>query len=184
MINQFRDRLEDLKTKRNYAQSERDIIEQFYSNTRKEIDEARVNITNQETEAQQLEDNHRVEVKVYLQKVKHLEYDQRITNKRINLEADKTLAAEDEYHENRLRNMKDDKHKSKKEHHENEKEQQTDVRQQQVQQEKTLKKQAGYYDAKIENQINNYEELLRKLKAELELKIKVWFRIVRFSNSD
>jgi len=173
MINTFRDRLTDLKSKRNYAQEERDLIEHLYLNTRKEIDEAGVKITNQESEAEQLEENHRVEVKVYLQKVKHLEYDQRITNKRINLEADKTLAAEDDYHEKRLRGMKDDKHKSKKEHHENEYEQQTDVRQQQVQQDKTLKKQAGYYDAKIENQINNYEELLRKLKAELELKIKV-----------
>jgi len=141
MINQFRDRLTDLKSKRNYAQDERDLIEQFYLNTRKEIDETRVKISNKDTEAEQLEEGHRVEVKVYLQKVKHLEYDQKITNNKIEAEGKSALNAEEEYHRNRLQSMRDDKQKKKKEHVDNEREQQGEVRQQQQHGEKKLKKQ-------------------------------------------
>ena len=173
MINQFRDRLTDLKSKRNYAQDERDLIEQFYTNTRGEIEESKIKIANKETEAEQLEENHRVEVKVYLQKVKHLEYDQKLTNKKIRLEGDAAMTAEETYNKNRLLSMQENKTKKKKELVDNEREQQAEVRQQQLQQEKTLNKLKAFYDSKIETMINNYEEQLKKLKEDLELKIKV-----------
>jgi len=173
MINIFRDKLTDLKSKRNYAQDERDLIEQFYSNTRHDIEESKIKIANKETEAEQLEENHRVEVKVYLQKVKHLEYDQKLTNKKIRMDGDAAMNAEETYNKNRLLSMQEDKTKKKKELVDNEREQQAEVKQQQQQQEKTLKKLKGYYDSKIETMINNYEDQLKRLKEELELKIKV-----------
>jgi len=173
MIIGLRDRVTDLKSKRNYAQEERDLIEQFFTNTRKEIDECKVNIANKDTEAEQLEESHRVEVKVYLQKVKHLEYDQKLTNKKIKNEGDQALKGEDEYHNNRLNTMKDDKFRKKKEFNENEKEHQSEVRAETAKQDKMFKKLKTDYDTKIDNQIHNYEELLRKLREDLELKIKV-----------
>lgn len=173
MINQMRDRVTDLKAKRNYAQEERDLIEQFCTNTRNEIEECKVRIANKETEAEQLEEGHRVEVKVYLQKVKHLEYDQKLTNKRIRMDGDQALKGEDDYHNNRLNTMKDDKMMKKKEFADNEKEHQAEVRLHQQQQEKMFKKLKTDYDNKIDHMVNNYEDLLRKLREELELKIKV-----------
>jgi hypothetical protein len=169
----MRDKLTDLKARRNYAQEERDLIGQFYTNTRTEYDDCRVKIANKETELEQLEDNHRVEVKVYLQKVKHLEYDQHLTNKRIKIEGDEAVKTEDEYHKDRLLNMKDDKMKKKKEYHENERNEQSEVKQLQQTHEKTLKRLKAEYDGKIDNTINNYEHMLVKLREELELKIKV-----------
>jgi hypothetical protein len=41
----------------------------------KEIEETKVSIVNKETEAEQLEEAHRIQIKSYLQKVKHLEYE-------------------------------------------------------------------------------------------------------------
>ena len=51
---------------------ERDMIEQFYKNTTTEKDEIANKIILKERDMQQMEDNHRAEVKVYLQKVKYL----------------------------------------------------------------------------------------------------------------
>jgi len=49
------------------------MINEFYENTLKECEELENNNTNTETEMEQLEDAHRIELKVYVQKVKHLE---------------------------------------------------------------------------------------------------------------
>jgi len=55
-------------------------------NTQKEIDELKTKILIKENEAETLEQEHRVEVKVFLQKVKLLEYEQEKSNKEIELD--------------------------------------------------------------------------------------------------
>ena len=42
------------------------MVEQFEQNTLKEVEEIKTKILNQDTEAETLEENHRVEIKVYL----------------------------------------------------------------------------------------------------------------------
>ena len=51
------------------------MIHDFYRNTRQEISENESEIKNFDTKMQELEEAHRVEIKVYMQKVKHLEYE-------------------------------------------------------------------------------------------------------------
>ncbi len=63
-----------MKTKRNYIQMDRDMVEQFYHNTLKENDELKTKVVNKESEMEKMEEEHRIDVKVYLQKVKHLEF--------------------------------------------------------------------------------------------------------------
>jgi hypothetical protein len=41
------------------------MVEQFFHNTTKEIDEVKIKIANKETESERLEEEHRTEVKVY-----------------------------------------------------------------------------------------------------------------------
>ena len=66
-----------------------------------------------------------------------------------------------------------DKMKKKKEYYESERDQQSEIKQLQQTQEKTLKRLKTEYDGKIDTTINNYEQMLIKLREELELKIKV-----------
>lgn len=75
MLKLKKEKVSDIRTKRNYIQQDRDKVEQFYQNTVKEIEEIGVQVLNKETDMENLETNHRVEVKVYLQRVKHLEYE-------------------------------------------------------------------------------------------------------------
>jgi len=51
------------------------MIHDFYHNTRSEIREHEAEVKNFDTKMQELEEAHRVEIKVYMQKVKHLEYE-------------------------------------------------------------------------------------------------------------
>lgn len=89
------------------------MVEQFYSNTHKEIDEVETKVRNKETEAEKLEDEHRVDVKVYLQKVKHLEYEQEISNQNIKTDGESAKNNEDDYFKQRIEDMKKDKDRLK-----------------------------------------------------------------------
>jgi growth arrest-specific protein 8 len=71
----LKDRLEEAKVKRNLIQIEKDMIHDFYNNTRAEIKETEAEIKNFDTEMQKMEEAHRAEIKVYIQKVKHIEYE-------------------------------------------------------------------------------------------------------------
>jgi len=62
------------KEKRNIVQIEKDMIYDFYSNTGNQIKDLDAEIRNFETSMEKSETEHRTEIKVYSQKVKHLEY--------------------------------------------------------------------------------------------------------------
>jgi len=51
------------------------MIHDFYNNTRQEVKEIESEVKNFDTKMQDLEEHHKVEIKVYMQKVKHLEYE-------------------------------------------------------------------------------------------------------------
>jgi len=71
----LKEKLVDAKLKRNMLQMEKDMIHDFYHNTRSEIKELEARIKNFDTDMQTKEEKHRTELKVFMQKVRHLEYD-------------------------------------------------------------------------------------------------------------
>lgn len=72
----YKEKVGEIKSKRNYIQMDRDMVEQFYHNTELEIEELRTEILNKETEGENMQLAHNTEVKVFLQKLKLLEYEQ------------------------------------------------------------------------------------------------------------
>jgi predicted nuclease with TOPRIM domain len=62
----LKEKLADAKVKRNLIQIEKDMIHDFYHNTRAEIKETEAEVKNFDTEMQQLEEAHRAEIKVYV----------------------------------------------------------------------------------------------------------------------
>jgi hypothetical protein len=83
----LKEKLNDGKIKRNLIQIEKDMIHDFYHNTRQENKETEAEIKNFDTKMQDLEEAHRVEIKVYMQKVKHLEYEHNNGCDRVQTEA-------------------------------------------------------------------------------------------------
>ena len=62
----LKEKLAEAKIKRNLIQIEKDMIHDFYHNTRAEIKESDALIKNLDTDMQKLEEKHRSEIKVYI----------------------------------------------------------------------------------------------------------------------
>lgn len=75
-----------------------DAVERFYEISKKELRETELGVLAIEREIELMGENHRVEVKVYQQKVKHLEYEHAHAMRRLAMEEDATLHAEDDAH--------------------------------------------------------------------------------------
>ena len=74
-ISNLKEKLQDVKIRRNMLQIEKDMIHDFYHNTREEIKELDARITNYDTKMQEAESKHRTDIISHMQKVKHLEYE-------------------------------------------------------------------------------------------------------------
>lgn len=95
--------LNKLQIERNYMQLERDTISTFYDITRKEVKELDLEIMAKDREMEAMEENHQVEIKVYIQKVKHLEYEHKTNSKKV--KKDGEVAQLQESDEFRQRNV-------------------------------------------------------------------------------
>lgn len=93
----------------------------------------------------------------------------------MNIEEDGVAAkkVEDEYYEDRMKQMKETKTQLKEEYSENEKANILDTQRIQEKDERTLKKQKDNFDEKVKRLLEKYEMRLAKLKEDLELKLKV-----------
>ncbi|KAM3132436.1 hypothetical protein pb186bvf_015395 [Paramecium bursaria] len=169
----FRDKINELKEKRNYVQMDRDRVTEFFQNTLKEIEEFQIKIVNKETEAESLEDAHRIQIRSYLQKVKHLEYEQEKTNKDIEVDGEDAKKIESEYFTKRNDIQKKQKTHLKKLQEENENANIFEVSKQEKAEQKNLAKKKEQFDDSLSQMEIKYQTRLQKLKDELELKLKV-----------
>lgn len=94
----LKEKLTDTKIKRNLIQIEKDMIHDFYHNSRQEIKENESEIKNFDTKMQDLEEAHRVEIKVYMQKVKHLEFEHNSNCDNVKADGALSMKAEKEHH--------------------------------------------------------------------------------------
>merc|ERR1719197_762319 len=86
---------------RNYVQLERDTTQSFFDITKSEVNEVELMILAKEREAELKEYNHRTEVRVYVQKVRHLEYEHAQGAKRVRKMGDEKVGEERDDHAGR-----------------------------------------------------------------------------------
>ena len=94
----LKEKLVDAKIKRNMLQMEKDMVHDFYHNTRAEIKELEARIKNFDTDMQTMEEVHRTQIKVYMQKVKHLEYEHGNNCDRVEVDARRIMKEERVHH--------------------------------------------------------------------------------------
>ena len=73
-MEQLKEKLSHAKLNRNMLQMEKDMIHDFYHNTRAEIKELEARIKNFDTDMQDMEEAGQTTIKVIMQKVARLEY--------------------------------------------------------------------------------------------------------------
>ena len=77
---------------------EKDMVHDFYHNTRSEIKELEARIKNFDTDMQTMEEVHRTQIKVYMQKVKHLQYEHGNNCDRVEVDARRIMKEERVHH--------------------------------------------------------------------------------------
>ena len=114
-IEEYKQKQNDVRVRRNYIQNEKDMIFSFSENTRKEVEDIEAQIKLKDTEMEHRENEHRTEVKVYMQKVQHLEYDMKIDSNEVMDKGEEMTKKETEQHEKREDDNKLSKVQRKKE---------------------------------------------------------------------
>jgi growth arrest-specific protein 8 len=169
-----KEKLLEERIKRNYIQMEKEMIYDFYSNTRKELQESRNMILIHDHEIEQSEEDHKTEMTVYTRKLQYLEHEHQTKDtKGVETRAQNAMADERKDFIQREDAKKKDKKNLVQDYRKNESKNIEDI--------KALEeKLAGFIDAEVkalktakEALIGKYEEKLENLRRDLDLRIKV-----------
>jgi len=173
VVPMLRQQLDKAMLDRNYVQLERDSIQQFFDISHRDVTELELNVQSKEREMEMLEDNHRVELRVYQQKVKHLEYEHRNNIKDIVKEGTSLLEDEQKAHEGRERELLRSKEQLKFEQLELELVNSSKVGEMRQQADRQLLKLRQQFDDGLNELTSRCESRLRQLEVNLELRRRV-----------
>jgi growth arrest-specific protein 8 len=150
-----------------------DSIQQYFDITHREVRELELAISAKDREMELLEDNHRVELRVYQQKVKHLEYEHRNNIKGIVHDGTNLLDTEQGMHHDRERDLLRIKEQLKFEQMEIELVNATKVAEIRMQHDKQIAKLRHQFQDGLGELNVRCEGRLRQLEADLELRRRV-----------
>lgn len=172
-VKSLKERLSDSKMKRNLIQIEKDMIHDFYSNTQNEISEIGSKVSNYETQMEKMEEQHKVMIKVYMQKVKHLEYEHGHDCDTVKLNAEQAMKDEKDFNITNEKDMRKDKQEKKIQYGDNENAALSTIEETEEKLKEQLREIEGVLKQSKANLIKGYERKLDQLKKELELRLKV-----------
>lgn len=149
------------------------MIESFYEITKQEIKDHENQIMSKDREMEIMEDNHRVEVRVYVQKVKHLDYEHKNNLKRVNVDGSGHLDEERDLHQHREVVLRSTKQSLKLELKERELSNEDEIDQMKQAHEKNLMKLREQFEKNNAALEERCQQRLRELQESLELRRKV-----------
>lgn len=151
----------------------KDAIQQYFDTSKRQVRELELSIFGKEREMELLEDNHRVELRVYQQKVKHLEYEHRNNIQSIIQDGTGLLEGEQDTHEQRERELLRIKEQLKFEKMSLELSNAQKVADVRLQHEKQLAKLRQQFEEGLSELTSRCQNRLEQLEQELELRRKV-----------
>lgn len=95
---EMKDKLSAAKMRRGMLAMEADMIHDFNSNTRHDIKETEARIKNLDTDMETLNQNHVTQLKVFNQKIKHMEFDHSMNIEDVKMQAEKYMLEQRQYH--------------------------------------------------------------------------------------
>jgi growth arrest-specific protein 8 len=150
-----------------------DSIQQFFDITRRDCEELDLSTAAKDREMEMLEDNHRVELRGYQQKVKHLEYEHRNNIKTIVQDGTQVLEDEQKQHEGREKDLLRSKEQLKFEQLELELVNASKIAELRQQADRQLFKLRQQFDDGLSELTSRCETRLRQLQVNLELRRRV-----------
>jgi hypothetical protein len=153
---------------RNYAQLERDKIDSFWEITKAELEECKASLRVKDREQEELEERHRVEIKVYKQKVKHLLYEHQNTVSVLRTDAENALKMQQDDFQKRSGELSEDKRSLKLQMKETELAHEDLVRSLKLDQAKEITKLRSEFERNADELRSQYERKQKTLRDDLE----------------
>ena len=166
-------KLAQKRLERNYVQLERDTIQQFYDISKKEARDVDLAVTAKDQKMEMMTANHRVEVRVYIQKVKHLEYEHKNSMRNVRTDGETALEEEKAQHFEREKTMKVDKKSLRMQVIEAELSNEEYIIDWKDKHDKKMQKLREEFQATLGDTDNKYVHKCEKLRRDLELRRKV-----------
>lgn len=172
LVQNLRNSLKNLQRERNLAQVECDTIQSYYEVTVQDRKDTENRIKGTEQETEKVEDENRVEKRVYAHKVRHLEYEHKTKAKNINAQKENSVRDENEDHEIRSQNLLSERNELKHELQEMDLMYSNKIKMLQTKQRKELDDVRKHNEMKLSKLVESCSERLNDLKEELNLKEK------------
>jgi len=172
-IQNLREKLQNSKMQRNTLQIEKDMIHDFYQNTREEIKELESDIKNFDTKMQREEETHNTLVVSHLQKVQHHEYEHQEAIEGTKAEGAEIMADEDKHHTETESANRNGKTNKKEDYERNDNANISEVESETKAHQQNLDMLDQSLEASKKSLIQQYEVKLAALQKELSLRMKV-----------
>ena len=172
-IQNLREKLQNSKMQRNTLQIEKDMIHDFYQNTREEIKELEAKIKNFDTKMQMEEESHNTLVVSHLQKVQHHEYEHEEAIEATKIEGGQIMTEEDTHHTETEKNNRTGKGNKKEDYERNDNANISEIESETKQHQQTLDVLEQTLENTKKTLISVYEGKLAALQKELSLRMKV-----------
>jgi hypothetical protein len=172
MIKQ-RAKLADIRRNRNYYLRERNQFAEFNNIVHQEVVKTRAHIRNIETQMERMQETHRSDIKIYLQKVIHLEYEHANNVDQVEREAFGARQEDEEGHLSKKDELKREKLALKAELEEDERKYELEIKSLRESEASQMVKLKLAFEAQYQDMKQKSEERLNELKADMELRRKM-----------
>ena len=173
-IKDIKEKIKEAKSKRNFVQQERDIITEFYEISKAEEKKLKDACEKEEIVMDHLQQEHQNEINTFINKYRHLEYDHDIfinetlpKNSTIGVEREEEIRKHrEEIYMTKKQDLKSGIKLNTRKHRE-------DIETKKINLKKNFDNKKQQLESRLRDIIRNYKTKMRKLKDDLELRLKV-----------
>ena len=169
----LRDEVGSISQERSRITADRDALERFLELSKKDLREAELAVIAKTREAEAQAETHRIEMKVYEQKIKHLEYEHSHSMGVVESKLEEEIKGEEELHLKKEALLRAEKTSLRGKARQMEESQAEANRQARTLQDRSLGKMKAEFRATLDSLIAKYEARLKSLQEDLNLRHRV-----------
>ena len=166
-------RLAEARRARNYYQLEKDQVSGFYDIVQDEVEKTSAHLRNIEAQMERMQDTHRNDIRIYLQKVIHLEYEHENNLNSVQSASEQEKSQEQKQHETNRAELKELKLSLKNALSKGEVQHEEEIKRLKEIERKEMQKLREQFERNYQDLLANYETRLNNLKDDLELRKKM-----------
>lgn len=166
-------RLADVRRSRNYAQLEKDQVAQLHAIVADEVSKTQSHLRNLDSQMERMQDTHRNDIRIYLQKVVHLDYEHDNNVAAVEGQAHADREAAVKQHENNKKELHDLKLQLKHTLSKTEVAREEEIKRLKEVERKEMQKLREQFERNYQDLLANYESRLQNLREDLDLRKKL-----------